>query len=74
MTDCVCGMKPPERPNDDCERCQLICENKRLRQALEKYGRHIVNPESTYCAKFETYDNECTCGLDDALTHGGEGQ
>jgi len=33
---CVCGCRPPEQPNDDCERCQLIVENARLiRQASE---------------------------------------
>ena len=30
--NCVCGFHPPEEPNLDCERCQLICKLIRLRE------------------------------------------
>jgi len=30
MNNCVCGFDPPNDPNPDCERCQLICKVARL--------------------------------------------
>jgi hypothetical protein len=30
MNDCVCGFNPPDDPNPDCERCQLVTEVTRL--------------------------------------------
>jgi len=34
--NCVCGFHPPEEPNLDCERCQLICKLARLREAAKE--------------------------------------
>ena len=47
--DCVCGFRPPGKPNPDCERCQFVCriaelegQVATLREALET-SRDILN-------------------------------
>lgn len=47
----------------------LELENKLLREALEKYGKHIYD-----CAKnnFHPKVNPCTCGLEEASKEGGQ--
>jgi hypothetical protein len=34
MSECICGMNPPENGNPDCERCELISGIAALKKAL----------------------------------------
>ena len=43
MDTCVCGAT--DKPNPDCERCMLIAEIKRLREALEKIAEECEDCE-----------------------------
>jgi len=38
MNNCVCGFDPPNDPNPDCERCQLIVEVARLEKENLHWG------------------------------------
>lgn len=58
MNSCVCGMKPPERPNDDCERCQLIVANQHAADLLSSINSlsaialgHVRRCECAYAAE-----------------------
>ena len=46
-----------------------ILENKRLREALEKYGRHL-NDENQFCRSYMHSAYKCDCGFDDVLKGG----
>jgi len=41
--DCVCGFNPPDEPNLDCERCQLITKLARLREAAKPVVEYYDN-------------------------------
>ena len=38
MTNCVCGFNPPNDPNPDCERCQLVAEVARVERENLHWG------------------------------------
>jgi len=40
--NCVCGFHPPEEPNLDCERCQLICKLARLREKAQAVSEGLM--------------------------------
>jgi hypothetical protein len=70
------GLQRPERADKTMQGkaaaaiTKLRSENKRLRAALQKYGRHIdVGNFVESCAKVLAESNRarCTCGLDAAL-------
>jgi hypothetical protein len=45
---CVCGFNPPDDPNADCERCQLICKLAAFTEV-----------EAWIKSKHNGYDDEC---------------
>jgi len=50
---CVCGGNPPEHPNDDCERCQMVCEIERLRVEVSDLKNTLPQFAAT-CSKCGT--------------------
>jgi hypothetical protein len=66
MSDCVCGFNPPNDPNPDCERCQLISENHRNQherdQAVENCKRLAESVD-----RLETENAQLIHERDDAL-------
>lgn len=38
-SECVCGFNPPDDPNMDCERCQLIVQRDEARDLARRLWR-----------------------------------
>ena len=69
MSELYCCPEASEGVACDCATQPLQAENKRLREALKKYGRHL-NDENQFCRSYMHSAYKCDCGFDDVLKGG----